>query len=157
MHHQPHNTTIAHLADLPYLIGKEIGLSAWMEVSQEQIDTFGRVTQDEQWIHIDQERAREQSPYRTTIAHGFFVLSLASKFAYELMHFQNLSFAVNYGLDRVRFMNAVRVGARLRARMKLLACEEVKGGYKYKTQVTFELEGEEKPACVAEWLNIVYE
>ena len=137
-------------------IGQEIGLTEWFEITQEQIDTFAKVTEDEQWIHVDVEKAKQFSPYGTTIAHGFFVLSLASKFAYELYSIEGLKMVINYGLDRVRFPNATVVGAKLRARLSVTAYEEKPGGARYKLGMTFELKGEEKPACVAELIAQAY-
>ncbi len=153
---EPYQTSLAHLADLEEKLGKELGLSPWTEITQEQISTFARITEDEQWIHIDEERCKRESPYGTTIAHGFMILSLASKFAYETMHIADVGMGLNYGLDRVRFMNATPVGSKVRGRISLMEFEPIEKGAKYKVKIIFELQGQEKPACVAEFLAHAY-
>ena len=152
----PFKTTFNHLADMQAYIGKEIGLTDWLTIDQESINTFAKVTKDEQWIHIDVEKSKKYSPYKTTIAHGFFVLSLASHFAYESMAFKDVGMGVNYGLDKVRFVNATPVGSKIRGRIFLMDYEPKEGGAKYKMKLIMELEGQEKPACVAEWIGIAY-
>jgi len=127
-----------------------------MTITQEMIDTFARTTDDNQWIHIDPEKSAKYSPYKKTVAHGFLVLSLASKFCYETFKVQDVAMGVNYGLDKVRFMNATLVGSLLRARVSLLEFTPFEGGGKYKLKLVFELKGEEKPACVAEFIAQVY-
>ena len=99
-------TEISQLSDLKNYIGKELGLSEWTTISQNQIDTFARTTDDNQWIHVNPEMAKKHSPYKKPIAHGFLILSLASKFCYETVKFKNVGVGINYGLDKVRFMNA---------------------------------------------------
>ncbi|MEM9078969.1 MAG: MaoC family dehydratase, partial [Bacteroidota bacterium] len=115
-----------------------------------------KITDDEQWIHVDVERSKKESPYKTPIAHGFLVLSLASSFCYQAYKVDDVGMGVNYGLDKVRFMNATPVNARLRGRTSLMTYEEIEGGAKYKVKVVFEIEGQEKPACVAEFLAMAY-
>jgi enoyl-CoA hydratase/carnithine racemase/acyl dehydratase len=149
-------TEIQNLNELKQYIGKELGLSEWTTLTQEQIDSFARTTEDNQWIHINPDMAAKHSPYKKTIAHGFFVLSLASKFCYETFKLMDVSMGVNYGLDKVRFMNAVTVGAWIRARVSLMETIEIPGGVRYKTKIVFELKGQEKPACVAEFIAQAY-
>lgn len=151
-----YSTHIAQLADLPKYIGKELGLTDWVQITQDRINTFADLTEDQQWIHIDAERSAKESPYGKTVAHGFLVLSLASKFAYETYSFGDVGMAVNYGLDRVRFPNATPVDALLRGRVSLMECKTITGGMRFKLKVEFELKDQEKPACVAEFLGQAY-
>lgn len=152
----PYKTTFNHLTDMQEYIGKEIGLSDWLTIDQESVNAFAKLTKDEQWIHIDVEKSAKYSPYKTTIAHGFFVLSLASHFSYECIAFKDVGMGVNYGLDKVRFTNATPVGANIRGRISLMEYEPKEGGAKYKLKLVMELEGQEKPTCVAEWIGIAY-
>jgi len=151
-----YKTTFEHLEDMKDHIGKEIGLSDWLTIDQETIDGFAKLTKDEQWIHIDVEKSAKHSPYKTTIAHGFLVLSLASHFSYECIAFKDVGMGVNYGLDKVRFTNATPVGAKIRGRVSLMEYEAKEGGAKYKLKLVMELDGQEKPACIAEWIGIAY-
>lgn len=151
-----HSTELAHLSELSEYIGKELGLSDWMTITQEMIDNFGRTTEDNQWIHVNPERAAKYSPYKKPVAHGFLVLSLASKFCFETLKIKDVAMGINYGLDRVRFVNATPVGALLRARISLVAFEPFEGGAKYKLNIVFELKGADKPACVAEFIAQAY-
>lgn len=153
---EPYKTSLAHLTELEGLLGQELGLSPWTEITQDQISTFAKITGDEQWIHIDREKSKRESPYGTTIAHGFMILSLASRFAYETMHINDVIMGLNYGLDKVRFMNATPSGAKVRGRLSLMDYETIENGAKYKVKITFELQGKEKPACVAEFLAHAY-
>ncbi len=152
----PHHTKFTNLTDMKAYIGKEIGLSEWHSIKQEDINTFARITEDEQWIHTDPEKSKQFSPYKTTVAHGFMVLSLASKFAYETYSIDDVVMGLNYGLDKVRFPNATPVGAEVRGRVLLLEFEEKEKSAKYKMKIIFELKGEEKPACVAEFIAMAY-
>jgi enoyl-CoA hydratase/carnithine racemase/acyl dehydratase len=151
-----YNTEIAHLANLKDYVGKELGVSEWTTITQDQIDTFARTTDDNQWIHINPEMAAKHSPYKKPIAHGFLILSLASKFCYETITLMDVSMGVNYGLDKVRFMNTTPVGSLLRARVSLLECKDIPGGVRYKMKLVYELKGQEKPACVAEFIAQAY-
>ena len=151
-----YQTTFEKLSDMEQSIGEEIGLSEWLSIDQETITTFAKLTKDEQWIHIDKEKSAKHSPYKTTIAHGFLVLSMASHFAYECLIIKNVGMGVNYGLDRVRFTNATPVDAKIRGRIALLDYEAISGGAKYKLELIIEIEGQEKPACIAEWIGIAY-
>jgi acyl dehydratase len=136
---------------LKQYLGKEIGVSEWLTVTQERIAQFAEATEDRQWIHIDRERAERESPYGTTIAHGFLTLSLISRFMKEVIQVRSgIGMAVNYGLNRVRFPAPVRAGSRIRARITLLNVKEVPGAYETIFSVTVESEGDEKPCCVAE-------
>jgi acyl dehydratase len=131
--------------------GKEIGVSEWLAVTQERIAQFAEATEDRQWIHLDRERAEKESPYRTTIAHGFLTLSLISRFMRDVIQVQGgAGMTVNYGLNRVRFPSPVRAGAKIRARITLLDVKKVPGAYETTFSVTVESEGSEKPCCVAE-------
>jgi acyl dehydratase len=143
-------------AELPASVGKEMGTSEWHAVTQKDVNTFADVTHDHQWIHIDQERAAKESPYGTTIAHGYFTLSLVPYLAGQIWKVSGAKMAVNYGSNKVRFPAPVPVGSRVRAHSKLIGCEEVKGGYQIVNEITIEVEGNPKPACVAETLARVY-
>lgn len=132
-------------------VGKEMGVSEWLTVTQERIAQFAEATEDRQWIHLDRERAERESPYGTTIAHGFLTLSLVSRFMKEVIQIsRGVGMAVNYGLNRVRFPSAVRAGSKIRARITLLSVKRVPGAYETAFSVTVESEGGEKPCCVAE-------
>jgi acyl dehydratase len=147
--------TLNGLDEVKAYEGKELGVSDWLEVTQEKIDRFAEVTGDDQWIHVDVERAK-QSPFGGTIAHGYFTLSLAPRFSYDTFSFEGFAFGINYGLNRVRFPAPMPVGGKLRMRAKLVAVEEIPGGAQVTTELTFEREGGEKPVCVAESLSRVY-
>jgi acyl dehydratase len=147
--------TLNGLDEVRAHVGKELGVSDWHLVTQEAIDEFARVTGDDQWIHVDVERARE-SPFGGTIAHGYYTLSLAPRFSYDMFTFSGFAFGVNYGLNRVRFPAPMPVGDRVRMRAVLAAVEDIPGGAQLTTELTFEREGGEKPVCVAESLARVY-
>jgi acyl dehydratase len=147
--------TLTGLEQVKDYVGKELGVSDWLLVTQEKIDEFAVVTGDDQWIHVDIERAK-QSPFGGTIAHGYFTLSLAPRFSYDMFSFEGFAFGINYGLNRLRFPAPMPVGGRVRMRAKLLSVEEIPGGAQLATELTFEREGGEKPVCVAESLSRVY-
>jgi acyl dehydratase len=147
---------IATLEALKSLVGREIAVTAWFEITQERIDQFADATEDHQWIHIDRERARHESPYGTTIAHGFLTLSLLSRFLREAIRLGDVRMAINYGLNRVRFPSAVRAGSRIRARMVLQSIRDVGDATEATYSITIESEGDEKPCCVAEWVARYY-
>jgi acyl dehydratase len=141
-------------------IGEEIHVSDWVEVTQERINAFADATGDHQWIHVDVARAQRESPWKGTIAHGYLTLSL-----YPMLRglvapgtpvFPGVKQVINYGLDKLRFPSAVRAGSRVRARCKLLKVEEVPGGLQVTEQYTVEIEGQPKPACVAEAIMRMY-
>jgi len=152
----PYATQLKELEELKDYVGKELGLTEWMIMEQERINSFAEATEDMQWIHTDPERSAAFSPYKKTVAHGFLVLSLASKISYDAFSIENVVMGVNYGLDKVRFPNATKSGAKLRGRVSLMEYDAIPGGAKYKMKIVFELEGEEKPACVAEFLAMAY-
>ena len=152
----PHSTRLKNLRDLASYVGKELGLTEWISIEQERINNFAETTEDRQWIHIDAEKSAAFSPYKKTVAHGFLVLSLASKMSYDALSVDDIAMGVNYGLDKVRFPNATKSGAKIRGRVSLMEFDVIPGGTKYKVKIVFEIQGEEKPACVAEFLAIAY-
>ncbi len=139
-------------------VGKELGVSNWLTIDQERINQFADCTGDHQWIHVDVERAQRESPFGTTIAHGYLTLSLLASSEMKVdVTFTGISRALNYGLDRVRFMSPVKAGSRIRKRIELLSAEQQKnGGYLLKYRNTIEIEGESKPAMVAETLVLLF-
>lgn len=142
---------------LEALAGSEIGASEWLTVTQDMIDRFAEVTLDPQWIHVDRARAAAESPWGTTIAHGFLTLSLVPHFRRRIAEVRGVSRAVNYGVDRVRFPNAVKAGARVRGVQTLLATTRVEpGAVRFTSRFVIEIEGESKPACVADTVSLVY-
>ncbi len=147
--------TITGAEEMKAKIGEELGVSGWHEVTQEDIDAFAEVTGDDQWIHVDPERARD-TPFGGTIAHGYYTLSLAPKFMYELVSFEGFAFGVNYGVNKVRFPSALPVGEKVRMRIELAGVDDVPGGIQVTTKMTFEREGADKPVCVAETLARMY-
>ena len=148
--------TFHTLAELAALAGQDIAVSDWITVTQEHIDLFAQLSGDDQWIHVDRERAL-QGPFGTTIAHGFLTLSLVPKFFANALQVLDTRMGINYGLDRVRFTGPVPAGSRLRAHLKLLACVPVEGnGYQTTWRVTVEREGVDKPVCVAETISRRY-
>jgi acyl dehydratase len=149
------NTTIENLDTLKTYLDREVAVSDWYEVTQERIVAFAEATEDRQWIHIDVERAKE-SPFKTTIAHGFLTLSLLSKLMSMAVSVGGIRMGLNYGLNRVRFVSPVPSGSRIRGRFTLAALEEIKGGVQATWSVTVERDGGDKPCCVAEWLVRYY-
>ena len=142
------------IKDLPGLVGQEIGVSDWLLVDQDRVNKFAEATGDHQWIHVDVERATSQ--LGGTIAHGYLTLSLIPFLAQGMLPVNGVTYGINYGTDRVRFLNMLRVGKRVRLRQKLIGAEPKSGGLQLKNECTIEIEGETKPACVAETLSIVY-
>lgn len=142
------------LADLPGLVGQDLGVSDWLEITQERVNQFADATGDHQWIHVDVERANREMG--GPIAHGFLTLSLIPHLAAQIVRFTGVTRGINYGSDKVRFTNMVRVGKRVRMRQKLLSCEPKAGGLQIKNECTIEIEGEARPACVAESISILY-
>jgi acyl dehydratase len=143
------------LDDVRAKVGEELGVGEWHEVTQDRINTFADATGDHQWIHVDPERAKD-GPFGTTIAHGYLTLSLIPSLGGGSLGIPGTKMGINYGLDRVRFIAPVTVGSRVRARRKLLEVTEGKGFVQLKVEVTVELEGSNKPACVAETLSRAY-
>lgn len=138
-------------------VGKEIGVSDWLTVTQDRIANFAEATEDRQWIHLDPERAKKESPFKTTIAHGFLTLSLISYLMKQTVHIRSgVRLAINYGLNRVRFPSPVRVGSRIRGHFKLLELKNPSGAYQATFSASIESEGSEKPCCVAECIIRYY-
>lgn len=143
-------------------LGTEIHCGPWLEITQERIDAFAAATGDQQWIHTDPQRAAQESPYGTTIAHGYLTLSLlpylteSNAPGFFERTYPGMRLRLNYGLNRVRFPAPVTVGSRLRARTTLTELEQVAGGVQFSYLITVEIEGHQKPACVAEFLARVY-
>jgi acyl dehydratase len=144
--------TVVGLAQLGGLIGREVGTSDWFTVTQQQIDAFANATGDHQWIHVDRERARSETPFGTTIAHGFLTLSLLSPLMRDAITVEGARMTLNYGLNRVRFVSPVPSGSRIRARVTLGEIADVGGSVQATWNVTIEREGGEKPCVVAEWI-----
>ena len=136
-------------ADLAASVGQEIGVSDWHEIPQSQIDLFAEATGDDQWIHVDPERA-SQGPYGTTIEHGYLTLSLLAPLMKTTYRIEGAKMAVNYGLNKVRFAAPVRVGSRVRVRVSLASVDEIPNGVQSVWSAVIELEGSAKPACIAE-------
>jgi acyl dehydratase len=148
---------IASIEDISAKVGSEIGVSGWILVDQARIDAFAEVTEDPQFIHIDPEAAAK-TPFGGTVAHGFLTLSLLSRMAADAMvRPEGVKMGVNYGFERVRFMAPVRSGRRVRGRFTLVRFEEKKPGqWQFVHNVTVEIEGEEKPALVADWIGLIF-
>jgi acyl dehydratase len=145
------------LATIRDHVGKEVGVTEWLLIDQARITAFADATDDHQWIHVDPERAARETPFGGTIAHGFLTLALCARFSFELSLIpKDAARAVNYGLDKVRFARPVRSGARVRDRITLLEATERAGGLLLKAKHSLEVEGERKPALVAEALVLVY-
>ena len=148
-------TTIP-FSQLATYAGREIGVSDWLLVSQEQINTFADATGDHQWIHIDVARAAAETPFKSTIAHGFLTLSLLSTLVRSTVAVDGLRMAINYGLNRVRFVSPVPAGSRVRARVTMASVTDVDGGVQVAWAITIEREHGDKPCLVAEWLVRYY-
>ncbi len=155
MSDRPFTSRFTTATEMKNYVGQEIGLSDWVKIDQEKIDTFAKATGDFQWIHTDPQIASQHSPYGKTIAHGFLVLSLAPKLIYEAYHVDDAIMAVNYGLDKVRFPHAVPVDSDIRVRIKLEDIEEMEEGVKLMMNLIFEIKDEDKPACVADFIALV--
>jgi acyl dehydratase len=143
------------IAELPDLVGTELGASVWMEVSQQRIDAFADATGDHQWIHVDPERAKD-GPFGATIAHGFLTLALFIPLWSSLLEVADAATLVNYGLDKVRFTSPVKVGSRVRLAARIASAEPVKGGLQLAVAGVIEIEGQERPAAVVEFISRVY-
>ncbi len=145
--------TISSLDELKSLIGQEVAAGDWFEIGQERIDAFSSVTLDRQWIHIDPDRAQKESPYGTTIAHGFLTLSLLSHLLSEAVKIDaGFTRGINYGINRLRFPSAVTCGSKIRGRFVLQSVKDVEGGVEIVWEITVEVEGREKPALAMEWV-----
>jgi acyl dehydratase len=149
-------TNIVSRAAFEAMVGSEIGVSDWFTITQDQINQFADCTHDHQFIHVDPEAAAK-TPFGTTIAHGFLTLSLLSAMVYQMPSIEGVTMGVNYGMNKMRFVSPVRVGARIRGRFVLADFVEIRPGEVQSTlQVTVEIEGHDKPALVAEWLGRRY-
>jgi acyl dehydratase len=143
--------------DMLAYVGKEVGVSDWVTVTQERINQFADATGDHQWIHVDVEKAKKELPGGKTIAHGFLTLSLIPMLSHDILRIRKVVRGLNYGCNKVRFTNMVPAGARVRGRQKLIAADPMEGnGLRLTNQMTIEIEGQDKPACVAETMSIVY-
>ena len=149
-------TDISDLDELRTRIGQEVGVSAWVTIDQDRIIAFADATDDHQWIHVDPARARAETPFGTTIAHGFLTLSLVSTLLRSVVAIGGLRMAINYGLNRVRFVSPVPSGTRVRARVTLAAVDDVGDAVQATWNLTIEREGGDRPAVVAEWLVRYY-
>ncbi|HMO69951.1 MAG TPA: MaoC family dehydratase [Novosphingobium sp.] len=151
--------TMARVFDTPHdLIGNEgtvLGPSDWLMIAQDRVDGFAEVTEDRQWIHVDAERAKD-GPFGGTIAHGYLTMSLVNHFLPQLIEVRGFSHAVNVGADRLRFLNPVRVGARIRGTGEIVSVETIKGAVQSIVRVTVEIDGEDKPACVVDTISRYY-
>src|SRR5690349_17231109 len=148
---------VASLEEIQRRVGSEVGLSDWITIDQPRIDTFAEVTDDHQFIHVDPEAAA-RTPFGGTVAHGFLTLSLLSRMAADAMlRPEHVKMGVNYGFDKVRFMAPVRSGRRVRGRLVLTRFEEKRPGqWQFIHQVTVEIEGEDKPALIADWIGLIF-
>jgi acyl dehydratase len=142
------------LKDLPDLVGQETGVSDWLEITQERVNLFADATGDHQWIHVDVERATRE--IGGPIAHGYLTLSLIPFLSSGLMPVKGVTRGINYGSDKVRFTSMVRIGKKVRLRQKLIGVEPKAGGFQVKNECTIEIQGEDRPACVAETISILY-
>ena len=147
---------IRHLEELRGQIGREVAVSDWLTVTQERINLFAEATEDRQWIHVDPARAAAESPFGGTVAHGFLTLSLLPRLAADTLVLPGAKLTVNYGLNRARFPSPVRAGQRIRAHFSPASVEDVASGVQLTWSVTIEVEGSEKPACVAETVSRRY-
>ncbi|MDY7578555.1 MaoC family dehydratase [Herbaspirillum sp. RTI4] len=147
---------ISTLAELKELVGQEIALTEWMVIDQQRVNLFAEATGDRQWIHVDVERSRRELPSGGTIAHGFLTLALIPMWLEQAISMSAVEMALNYGLDRVRFPAPLPVGDKVRARIVLLAMQDIAGGVQLTWEITVEREGGEKPVCVAQFLMRAY-
>src|SRR5215471_15587337 len=145
--------TLSSLNELKHHVGREIGVSGWLAVSQDRIQQFADATGDHQWIHVDVERARRESPFKNTIAHGFLTLSLLPQFVPQVLQIKSgVRMGINYGLNRLRFVSPVRSSTKIRARFTLQALKDLPDCAEAVYAVTVEGEDSQKPICVAEWV-----
>jgi acyl dehydratase len=146
--------TVFHdLDELRAAAGQHLGFSDWLEITQDRVDLFAEATGDHQWIHVDPERAAKESPFGGPIAHGYLTLSLTNFFLPQVVEVRGISAGVNYGTGKVRFPAPVKVGARIRCGVEVLAVDEIKGGVQSTALLTIEVEGSDKPACVVESIS----
>lgn len=145
-------TVFKHPNELLKAEGTQLGVTEWLKIEQDRVNLFADATGDHQWIHVDVDKAKS-GPYGGTIAHGYLTLSLVNWFLPQLIDVQGISMGVNYGVDKVRFPSAVKVGSRVRGRGEIVKVEEVKGGIQAITRVTVEIEGSDKPGCVVDTIS----
>ena len=150
------SNVISSFEDLKALEGMEVGVSDWFQITQDQINQFADVTLDHQWIHVDVERAQKEMPGGTTIAHGYLTLSMIPAMTAGFLEFTNLKMGINYGLNKVRFMNMVAVDSRIRARSMVQAVRQRSGAAQLVGMTTVDIEGETKPACVVETVSFFH-
>ena len=150
------SNVISSFEDLKALEGLEVGVSDWFQITQDQINQFADVTLDHQWIHVDVERAQKEMPGGTTIAHGYLTLSMIPAMTAGFLEFTNLKMGINYGLNKVRFMNMVAVDSRIRARSVVQAVRQRSGAAQLVGMTTVDIEGETKPACVVETVSFFH-
>jgi acyl dehydratase len=146
---------VINYADLARHVGEELGVSEWVQIDQDRVNKFADATGDHQWIHIDVERAKRELPTKGTIAHGYLTLSLIPFLAARISRIDGVSRGINYGSNKVRFTNMVPVGSRVRARSKIVAAEPKGPGLQVTNEITIEIEGQDRPACIAETISIV--
>jgi acyl dehydratase len=144
-------------ADMAAFAGKELGISDWLRVDQAMIDRFAEATGDHQWIHVDVERARREMPGGKTIAHGYLTLSLIPRLSQSIVRINKRSRGINYGSNKVRFLNQVKAGSRVRLVQGLKAVEPIEGGQRMIYEMRIEIEGEERPALIAETIALAYD
>ena len=149
-------TTVDGISGLKELVGQHLGYSDYMEITQERVNLFAEATGDHQWIHVDVERAKAESPFGGPIAHGYLTLSLGPVLVPQVIRVDGIKMAVNYGCEKVRFPSPVPVGAKVRMGAELLSADDIAGGAQVKMEYTFEVEGAAKPSCVAEVLFRMY-
>jgi len=142
--------------ELKQLVGQEVGHSEWVDVTQEMIDRFADITGDHQWIHVDVERSAKESPFGTTIAHGFLTLSLITQLHSNAVRVEGGLMGLNYGLNRVRFVSPVKAGSRVRGRSAVVSVDDILAGIQVTWKITVECENEPKPSIVAEWITRMY-
>jgi acyl dehydratase len=148
---------VSSFEEMKTLAGQELGVSKWIEVSQDRIDKFADATGDHQWIHVDVERAKTDMPGGKTIAHGFLTLSLVPEIVHDIYELQGVRHGLNYGSNRIRFTAPVPAGSKVRGRYRVKSVEDVKDdGLRITGETTIEIEGSERPACIAESIAIVY-
>lgn len=147
---------VINYAEISKHVGEELGVSEWVTIDQERVNKFADATGDHQWIHIDVERAKRELPTKGTIAHGYLTLSLIPFLAAKISRVDGVSRGINYGSNKVRFTNMVTVGSRVRARSKLIGAEAKGPGTQMTNEITIEIEGQDRPACIAETISIIY-
>ena len=147
---------VVKYAELEQYTGQEIGHSEWVTIDQDRVNKFADATGDHQWIHLDVERAKRELPTKGTIAHGYLTVSLIPWLGSQIMKVEGVSRGINYGSNKVRFINMVPVGAKVRAKLKILNVDAKAGAKQITSEYTIEIQGQERPACVAETIGIVY-